>query len=323
MSPTDDPDPMPAGTVPAGIVVHEIETLDLRRIFPREDYDFTPWLARPENLARLGRALDCELELLTVEASTGAFRTDILARNLGDGTVVVIENQFRRSDHDHLGKALTYLAAHDAKTVVWVAESFADEHKAALAWLNDHTPEDVGFYAVAPQLMRIAGSPPGLQFEIVVAPNRFVKASKTGFTLDPGLMSLRSAFWSDVVALAAAEPALAACKRRYGGRLGFLWLLPPVAERWCEDEPHVLLYLTAPSRGRQGVGIGIEGRSRLAGEPELTARLEQVRAQLAATGKLGTTPAELGDAAARRAAAVLLVARAKAAVEALQGAFHE
>jgi hypothetical protein len=84
-----------------------------------------------------------------------------------------------------------------------------------------------------------------------------------------------------------------------------------------------LLYLTAPSRGRQGVGIGIEGRSRLAGEPALTARLEQVRAQLAATGPLGTTPVELGDEAARRAAAAFLVVRAKAAVEVLQGAFHE
>jgi hypothetical protein len=321
MPTTDDTAPPPPGTAAAGILVHEIETLDLRQIFPREDHDFTPWLAQPENLARLARTLDCDLELLKVEATTGAFRTDILARNLKDNAVVIIENQFRRSDHDHLGKALTYLAAHDAKLVVWVAETFADEHRAALAWLNDHTPEDVGFYAVAPQLMRIAGSPPGLQFEIVVAPNQFVKASKTGFTLDPGIAPLRAAFWSYFVALAEAEPALATCKRRYGGRLGFLWLLPPVAGRWAEDEPHVLVYLTAPSRGRQGIGIGVEGRSRPAGEPEFTARLEQVRAHLAANGSFGTMPADLGDKVAQREAAALLVARAKDAVQVLQSAF--
>ena len=112
-------------------------------MFPREDYDFTPWLGQPENLARLARSLGRELEFHALEAGTGSFRTDILARDLADGSIVVIENQFGRSDHDHLGKALTYLAAHEAKTVIWVAENFADEHRATLAWLNDHTSESL------------------------------------------------------------------------------------------------------------------------------------------------------------------------------------
>jgi hypothetical protein len=115
-------------------------------------------------LARLSRALAMDLELVGAEVSTGGFRTDIVARDRSSGEVVVIENQFGRSDHDHFGKALTYLAAHDAKSVVRIAGAFADEHRAAPAWLNDHTDEEAGFFAVVPKLMRIAGSPPGLRF---------------------------------------------------------------------------------------------------------------------------------------------------------------
>ena len=79
---------------PSDILVYEIEELDLRTVFPREDYAFTPWLSQPENLARLARALGLEIELEATEANTGVFRTDILGRNLTDGTTLVIENQF-------------------------------------------------------------------------------------------------------------------------------------------------------------------------------------------------------------------------------------
>ena len=65
-----------------------------------------------------------------------------------DGVAVIIENQFGRSDHDHFGKALTYLAAHQASVVVWIAESFTDEHRASLTWLNEHREDEFEFWAV-------------------------------------------------------------------------------------------------------------------------------------------------------------------------------
>ena len=206
--------------------------------------------------------------------------------------------------------------------MIWVAEAFADEHHATLAWLNDHTPEDVGFYAVAPRLMSIAGSPPGLQFAIVVAPNRFVKVNKqTGSEIDPGIVSLRAAFWPIFVELVKAEAMLVSCALRYGGKLGFLWLLPPVAAEWVEDEPHVLVYLNAPSRGRQSVGVNVHGRSRTAIAPETAERLAQVSARLEARGILGATFADLANEIGRRETARLLVARAMEAVAQLRQVF--
>ena len=129
------------------VSVHEIEDLPLRSLFAREDREFTPWLAEPANLARLSRTLGFEMELTATEASTGSFRTDVLATRSQDGVAVVIENQFGRSDHDHFGKSLTYLAAHQASVVVWIAESFADEHRASLTWLNEHTEDEFEFWA--------------------------------------------------------------------------------------------------------------------------------------------------------------------------------
>lgn len=194
---------------PPEIVIHEIEEVDLRSVFMTEHRAFTPWLGRPENLARLARSLGIEIELEAIEANSGTFRTDILARNLADGTMVVIENQFGRSDHDHFGKAMTYLAGHAAKTVVWIAEAFADELRAALTWLNDNTPEDVGFYGVIPRVMRIAGSPPGLRIEVVIGPNTFVKKKKQEErVVDTQIAEIRETFWKLFGAALATDSSL-------------------------------------------------------------------------------------------------------------------
>ncbi len=302
--------------------IHEIEEIDLRSVFVREDRTFTPWLSQPENLARLARSLDIEIGLNAVEANSGTFRTDILARNLADDTTVVIENQFGRSDHDHFGKAMTYMAAHDAKTVVWIAETFAGEHRAALNWLNDNTPEDVRFYGVVPRLMRIAGSPPGLQFEIVIKPNTFVKREKRAtFTIDKEIMATREDFWKALDKILMIDGALSKCQRRYGGRLGFQWIFPVVAPEWCQDEPHVLVYVEA-GKGRQGIGVTLECRkgARLDAEE----RLERAREALRARGVVhGSTPADLSESTAIDAAVRESLGRVRPAIEELGQAFAE
>jgi hypothetical protein len=272
-------------------------------------------------LARLSRALAMDLELVGAEVSTGGFRTDIVARDRSSGEVVVIESQFGRSDHDHFGKALTYLAAHDAKSVVWIAGAFADEHRAALAWLNDHTDEEAGFFAVVPKLMRIAGSPPGLRFDVVIAPNSFVKRAKQeGAKVDESVGRTRAEFWTTFNELFRAEPALQDWRLRYGGRLGFQWLLPPAGPAWAQDVPHVLVYIGAAARGRPAIGLYLSCREGAA--PEAKDRLARAVTRLRERGvATGTSPADFSSAPALRASAARLVENVKAAGEELAASF--
>lgn len=152
-----------------------LKPLELRNIWPHEASSFTPWLA--EHLPALGEALGVDLELQDIEAEVGDFSLDILAKDLGTGRTVVIENQLTSTDHDHLGKLLTYAAGHNAGTVIWVARSIRDEHRQALEWLNQRTDKETGFFAVTVSVFQIDDSKPAFEFLPVVFPNEWQKAS--------------------------------------------------------------------------------------------------------------------------------------------------
>ena len=126
----------------------------------------------------LGDAMDMELEIEAVEHWVGAFKADILARVVGETDHrVIIENQFGRTNHGHLGQILTYLAGiEDAKTVVWIAESIQADHRAAVDWLNNNTTEQFSFFAIEIELWRIGNSPPAPRFNVIASPNDWTKA---------------------------------------------------------------------------------------------------------------------------------------------------
>ncbi len=107
-------------------------------LWKHEEHDFTPWLATEENIGRLADALGLEFQVEGIEVPVGPFSADILAKDTSDN-YIIIENQFGKTDHDHLGKILTYAATLGAVTVVWIAERFTDEHRKAIEWLNEHT----------------------------------------------------------------------------------------------------------------------------------------------------------------------------------------
>jgi hypothetical protein len=72
-----------------------LEKVDLRKVWQKEDQDFTPWLAQEENLALLGEALGIELELEAQEKNVGLFRADILCKDTANGNWVLIEKPNR------------------------------------------------------------------------------------------------------------------------------------------------------------------------------------------------------------------------------------
>lgn len=178
----------------------------LRNVWPGEETHFTPWLARPENLAVLAETLGYGpdgLAVVGVEVALpgGSHHADILCREVGgpEGELVLIENQFGRSDHDHLGKLLTYASGLRARTVILLAETLRPEHRAALDWLNAISTETYSFIACEVELWRIGDSPPAPRFNVVVRPNDWERSVSRLTGDGAGLSDLRQLYvryWS-------------------------------------------------------------------------------------------------------------------------------
>lgn len=152
-------------------VLGRLNRVDLRDIWTSEASDFTPWLAREENLSVLGETLGIDLELEAQEKAVGPFRADVLCKDIGSGAWVLVENQLERTDHSHLGQLLTYASGLQAVTIVWIAARFTDEHRSTLDWLNKITDDSFQFFGLEVELWRIGDSPAAPKFNIVSKPN--------------------------------------------------------------------------------------------------------------------------------------------------------
>lgn len=152
-----------------------LERVPLRTYWQDEARDFTPWLGTEDNIALLGQTIGIELEVQEQEARVGPFRADILCRDTATDRLVLVENQLERTDHTHLGQLFTYAAGLDTAAVVWIAERFTEEHRAALDWLNRITHEDFHFFGIEVELWRIGDSALAPKFNVVVKPNDWAK----------------------------------------------------------------------------------------------------------------------------------------------------
>lgn len=167
----------------------------------KDEGQFSDWLA--ENLSRLGDELGMALERSEREKAVGPFSADIICADQISKFDVVIENQFTRTDHDHLGKMITYASGLQSQIIIWVAPRFRDEHRSAIDWLNDISGPETGFFGVVLEVFQISDSAYAPHFDIVARPNdwqRQVKrSSSTSRGMPPNETALKlMSFWEDV-----------------------------------------------------------------------------------------------------------------------------
>ena len=97
--------------------IGKLQRVPLREVWKHEAYDFTQWLQ--ENIDVLNAALNLNLINVDREQAAGSFSVDLVAEDEGGGTII-IENQLEKSNHDHLGKLITYLTAMAARAAIWI-----------------------------------------------------------------------------------------------------------------------------------------------------------------------------------------------------------
>lgn len=168
---------------------------DLRMIWPHEANSFTKWLAKEENLSKLGEDIGIDLVLEERESSVGNFSVDIFANEESTGRKVIIENQLEDTDHDHLGKLITYASGKGAEVIVWVVKRARDEHRQAIEWLNQHTDTSLGFFLVEIELWQIDDSAIAPKFNVIERPNDWAKQMKNSENLSDRRQLLLK-FWN-------------------------------------------------------------------------------------------------------------------------------
>ena len=148
----------------------ELDDQEIRRLWPNEERDLSP-LVR-ENIDLLNETLGLQIDIEEAESPVGSFRLDLAGSETTTQRPVVIENQYGSSDHDHLGKLITYAAGREAGILVWLASDFRDAHRTALQWLNDVTGPDMAFFGVTLAVFKIDDSRPAPLYTVVVSPLR-------------------------------------------------------------------------------------------------------------------------------------------------------
>ena len=171
------------------------ESFGLKTHFKNEPFHFTPWLAY--NLDEISKVFNVELINPSTEQPSENFKVDIEAE-LEDGSKVVIENQFGSSDHDHLGKIITYRTAHDAKVAIWIVEEARQEHIDSINWLNE-TDNGCDFYLLEAKLIKIENSPLALDLNKIAGPSNEIREKGKIRSKDARRFKMREKFWEVIL----------------------------------------------------------------------------------------------------------------------------
>lgn len=196
-------------------MIERIQRVHLRKVWRHEAHHFTVWLE--ENIDVLNEVLGFQVSGAEREQSTGNFSVDIKAED-ESGDVVIIENQLEKSDHDHLGKIITYLAAFEAKKAIWIVSEPRPEHIDAISWLNQGS-NDCDFYLLKLEAIQIGESMPAPLITQIVGPSEEAKKVGQLKKEDSERHRLRLAFWTRLL-------------ERAEGRLELFSNISPKKDTW-------------------------------------------------------------------------------------------
>lgn len=176
----------------------KLEEVDIRELWKHEQYDFSEWLSKNENIELLNNEIGLTLTDIQKEVFVGTYRCDLVAKDEATGIKVIIENQLEATNHDHLGKLITYASGLDANVVIWIVKEAREEHRSAIEWLNNKTTNELSFFLMEIRAYKIGDSLPAPKFVVVEKTNDFVKTVNTG--VDSGELSNAQAerliFWN-------------------------------------------------------------------------------------------------------------------------------
>ena len=178
----------------------KVTKINPRDIWKHEALDFTQWLVKEENIDNLCEVLDLNLENIKAEGSAGRYNVDIVADEIDNNCKVIIENQLESTDHKHLGQLLTYASAFDASIIIWLVTDFTEEHRQAIDWFNRNINENISFFLIQIEVIKIDESQPAPVFKIISEPNNWgknIKKSSSGDKISD-LKLMQKDFWAEL-----------------------------------------------------------------------------------------------------------------------------
>ena len=103
----------------------KLKEVDVRELWKHEQYNFSEWLAKEENIEMLGDEVGVTFSEIRKEVFVGAYRCDVVAQDETSGAKIIIENQLEATNHDHLGKIITYASGLEARLLFGLLRKLA------------------------------------------------------------------------------------------------------------------------------------------------------------------------------------------------------
>ena len=181
-----------------------LQRVALRQVWGSEPNDFTPWLE--EHIEVLNDTIGLSISIAEREHKPTERLSVDLRGETETGEPVVIENQLEVSNHDHLGKLITYLTAIDATVGIWIVADPKPEHIGAISWLNQTNLAD--FYLVKLEAVQIDTSLPAGLLTLIVGPSEEGRQFGVEKKEDKERNILRKRFWTQLLDRARERTSL-------------------------------------------------------------------------------------------------------------------